>query len=153
MKSKKKYNEGKYVVDVDDYDKVKDKVEDDDVIKLIDEVFDGNEVVEYVGEIGGEEPFRYGEYIYKYVWGKYPDGKVDVAVYVKEHDMAYTVEWFKANVIEPIKRKQNTHTKTEVAEMAKTKAAGEFIKESIDQELIKRYEAEEYSLKNNHALP
>jgi len=153
MKSKKNFKEGKYVVDVDDYDKVKDKIGDDDVVKIIDEVFDGNEVVEYVGEIGGEEPFRYGEYIYKYVWGKYPDGKVDVAVYVKEHDMTYTVEWFRENVINPIIKKQNTHSKTDVVEMVKSKKASEFIKESINPELIKRYDAGEYSLKNNPSLP
>jgi len=39
------------------------------------------QVVEYYKEYKGEEPFMMKGQKYVYCWGKYPDGKVDIAVY------------------------------------------------------------------------
>lgn len=69
------------------------------ISKIVKEVFD-TEVqpplyVEYVGERSNEEPFMLQGAKYQYVNGKYPDGKVDIAVYAFAGDLVYGYESFR----------------------------------------------------------
>lgn len=51
--------------------------------------------VEYVGPMKGEEPFMMNGQKFEYCWGKYPNGKTDVAVYAYSGDMCYGYKAFK----------------------------------------------------------
>ena len=53
------------------------------------------QVVEYYKEYKGEEPFMMKGQKYVYCWGKYPDGKVDIAVYSYANDFAYDYNDFR----------------------------------------------------------
>lgn len=52
-------------------------------------------VVEYYKEMKYEEPFTLGGIKWVYCWGKYPDGKIDIAVYRFSHDLAYDYSDFR----------------------------------------------------------
>ncbi len=52
-------------------------------------------VVEYYKEMNYEEPFTLGGIKWVYCWGKYPDGKIDIAVYRFSHDLAYDYNDFR----------------------------------------------------------
>ena len=54
------------------------------------------QVVEYYKEYKNEEPFMMNGQKYVYCWGKYPDGKVDIAVYSYANDFAYDYNDFRA---------------------------------------------------------
>lgn len=51
--------------------------------------------VEYHSQRKGEEPFMLGERKFEYVNGKYPDGKVDIAVYAFAGDLCYGYNAFR----------------------------------------------------------
>jgi hypothetical protein len=57
------------------------------------------EAVEYVSDMQGEEPFEIGGIKFQYVKGRYPDGKIDIAVYRPDHDIAYSFDWFRKEVL------------------------------------------------------
>jgi hypothetical protein len=52
-------------------------------------------VVEYYKEMNYEEPFTLGGIKWVYCWGKYPGGKIDIAVYRFSHDLAYDYNDFR----------------------------------------------------------
>lgn len=54
------------------------------------------QVVEFYKDYNGEHPFEIGGQKYVYCWGKYPTGKVDVAVYSYANDLAYDYNDFRA---------------------------------------------------------
>lgn len=56
-------------------------------------------IVKYDSERSGEEPFTLHGIKWQYVNGEYPDGKIDIAVYRFDHDLAYGYEWFKNYVL------------------------------------------------------
>lgn len=108
MKIKKKdLMEAKFIVKPDDYDKIKDKVEDTDTVTLIDEddeavageekVENDNEVmyVAYEKEYSDESPFIINGEKFEYCWAKYPSGKVDIAVYSYGTDVTYGYRWWR----------------------------------------------------------
>lgn len=51
--------------------------------------------VEYHSQRKGEEPFMLGDRKFEYVNGKYPDGKIDIAVYVFAGDLCYGYKAFR----------------------------------------------------------
>lgn len=51
--------------------------------------------VEYFKEMQGESPFIVGDRTYKYVWAKYPDGKIDIGVYDQAQDLVHDYSEFK----------------------------------------------------------
>jgi hypothetical protein len=64
-------------------------------------------VVEYYKEYKDEVPFMMGGRKYVYCWGKYPDGKVDIAVYSYANDFAYDYNDFREAM--GIKENQTTN--------------------------------------------
>ena len=54
------------------------------------------QVVEYLKPYEGEVPFRLNNEKWEYCWGKYPNGKTDVAVYRYGTDMAYDYNDFRS---------------------------------------------------------
>ena len=54
------------------------------------------QVVEYYKEYKDEVPFMMGGKKYVYCWGKYPDGKIDIAVYSYANDFAYDYNDFRS---------------------------------------------------------
>jgi hypothetical protein len=54
------------------------------------------QVVEYLKPYEGEVPFMMGGTKWEYCWGRYPNGKTDVAVYRYSTDMAYDYDDFRA---------------------------------------------------------
>jgi hypothetical protein len=52
-------------------------------------------IVQYHKQMEGEEPFILGGIKWVFCWGKYPDNKVDVAVYRFSHDLAYYYDDFR----------------------------------------------------------
>jgi hypothetical protein len=59
---------------------------------IVEDEFNDNETplyVAYVRDMAGEEPFMIHGKKYQYVYAKYPDGKVDIAVYSFAGDMTY----------------------------------------------------------------
>lgn len=60
---------------------------------------DTNHVVEYDSDKTGEEPFIINDTKWVYVWGRYPGGKKDIAVYRFGHDICYDYNWFQEVVI------------------------------------------------------
>lgn len=52
--------------------------------------------VEYNKEYEGEHPFELNGKKYVYCWGKYPNGKIDLAVYSFSNDIAYDYNDFRA---------------------------------------------------------
>jgi len=65
----------------------------------VNEVVNSDKVVEYVGDMPGETPFKINDDKWLYVKGKYPDGKVDIAVYRYGHDITYDYNWFMSEII------------------------------------------------------
>jgi hypothetical protein len=65
------------------------------------------EVVEYYKEYKDEVPFIMGGEKWVYCWGRYPDGKIDIAVYRYSTDMAYDYNDFREamGIDESIKEK------------------------------------------------
>jgi hypothetical protein len=63
-------------------------------------------IVQYGGEIDGENEFTINDVRWKYVWAKYPDGKRDIGVYRFGHDLVYDYEWFMDNVLPKPKKIQ-----------------------------------------------
>lgn len=53
------------------------------------------DVVEYYKEFRDETPFEMGGEKWVYCWGKYPDGKIDIAVYRYATDLAYDYNDFR----------------------------------------------------------
>lgn len=52
-------------------------------------------VVEYLKPMNGESPFMLGGKRFEYCWGKYPDGRKDIAVYSYNEDMAFDYNDFR----------------------------------------------------------
>jgi len=103
MKIKKgKLLESKYVVSKDNYNDIKNDLEDDDVIKIVDESetenVDDVEYVEYLKPYSDESPFKVNGKKYVYCWGLYPSGKVDVACYSFSGDVTYGYKFFRKSM-------------------------------------------------------
>lgn len=56
------------------------------------------EVVEYYKEYKGEPVFTMGGRRWEICWGKYPNGKIDIAVYCYDTDMAYDYQDFRESM-------------------------------------------------------
>ena len=152
MKSKQnKIIEAKYVVNKDELDSVKNEFGEDDIVKVVDEAVgvDGDSVVEYIEDLDSETPFKVGDKVYQYVWANYPDGKRDLGVYDKSSDITYSIDWFKINVIEPIKARQSKKEIKKESYSIKKKT----ITEMISSNLIDRVTSGDHSLKDNPSLP
>lgn len=61
----------------------------------LNEFLSQHDVVEYVSDRTDETPFMMGGEKWQYVNGKYPDGKVDIAVYRYNTDLAYDYNKFR----------------------------------------------------------
>lgn len=68
-------------------------------VSVVDEAVVGSATVEYLKDKEGEVPFTINGVTWEYVWGKYPNGKTDIAVYRKDQDMAYSYPWFRKEVL------------------------------------------------------
>lgn len=78
------------VKDVEDFASTKHKKLPEKVDELkLNEYLSLQDVVQYVSDRKGEEPFMMHGEKWQFVNGKYPDGKVDIAVYRYGHDLAY----------------------------------------------------------------
>ena len=79
-----------------DWDRVKKDIDKGTLGENID---DDADLVEYVSQRKGEEPFTLrtgnGQEKFEYVNGKYPSGKVDVAVYAFRGDIVYGYQYFR----------------------------------------------------------
>lgn len=107
MKIKKKdLVEAKFMVKADDYEKIKDDVEADDSVTVIDEdsevktvediQSDGDAMyVQYDKPYSDEEPFTVQDEKFEYCWGIYPSGKRDIAVYAYAGDVCYGYRWWR----------------------------------------------------------
>lgn len=67
--------------------------------KKVNEVVNGDAVVQFDSERSGEEPFYINGIKWQYVNAIYPDGKKDIAVYRFDHDLAYDYDWFMNEII------------------------------------------------------
>lgn len=65
----------------------------------LNEVVNGEYVVQFHSERNGEDPFIINGIKWQYVNGIYPNGKKDIAVYRFDHDLAYDFSWFHKEVI------------------------------------------------------
>ena len=76
------------------------------------------EVVEYYKEMPHEVPFTLGGIKWVYCWGKYPDGKIDVAVYRFSHDLAYNYSDFREamGLDKPIQKNINENMENTINE-------------------------------------
>jgi len=57
------------------------------------------EYVEYYKDYPSESDFERNGQKYKYVWAKYPSGKVDVGVYNYNQDLVYGYKYFRKNIL------------------------------------------------------
>ena len=57
------------------------------------------EIVQYDSERSGEVPFDINGQKWQYVNAIYPDGKKDIGVYRFGHDLVYSYDWFKKNIL------------------------------------------------------
>jgi len=71
---------------------------DDTPKEEIHEAIDGSAVREYHSQRSGEEPFEIRGEKWQYV-NVIDNGKVDIGVYKFNHDIAYSYEWFRENVL------------------------------------------------------
>ena len=74
-----------------------DKLEDESMDNISEEVSDM--YIEFEGDMKGEPEFNIEGKRFKYVWGRYPDNKKDIAVYSYDEDVVYNFEWFKKNML------------------------------------------------------
>lgn len=139
-----------YVVDKDDVKDVKNDIdlEDGDKVVVTSEVANGDAVVEYIEDFKGEAPFVIDDITWKYVWARYPDGKRDIAAYRADHDVAYSIHWFKDEVLKPI----FDRVSNEGIKESKTITKGA-INEMISTALLDRLDNGSHSLKSNPSLP
>jgi hypothetical protein len=104
---KKDLLESKFVVDPEDYDKIEDEVEDDDIVHFVDETTEETPAkdpmdaiyVAYDGEYSDETPFEINGEKYQYCWATYPNGKRDIAVYAFRGDVTYGYTYFRKTVL------------------------------------------------------
>jgi hypothetical protein len=75
-------------------------------------------VVEYYKEMPHEVPFELGGIKWVYCWGKYPGGKIDVAVYRFSHDLAYDYNDFREamGLDKPIQKNINENMENTITE-------------------------------------
>jgi hypothetical protein len=69
------------------------------ITKMDEDVSSKSKIVQYDGEIGGENEFTINDVRWKYVWAKYPNGKRDIGVYRFGQDLVYDYDWFVDNVL------------------------------------------------------
>lgn len=125
-KSKNKINESEiYITDIKDMQVVKNNMKPDDKLYVIgnSETSKVNEekeinnntlmIVEYYKDMEGETPFIVNGIKWMYVWGKYPNGKIDIAVYRFDHNLTYGYDWFKSFILN---KQTNLLPKKEIGE-------------------------------------
>jgi hypothetical protein len=69
------------------------------ITKVDEDINSKSQIVQYDGEIDGENEFTINDVKWKYVWAKYPNDKRDIGVYRVGQDLVYDYNWFVNNVL------------------------------------------------------
>ena len=93
--------------DADDFASTKHK----NLPEKVDETLSLHDVVEYISDRSGEEPFMLNGIKWQFVNAKYPDGKTDIGVYRFGHDLVYDYSrWREEMGIDKNNVKEETQT-------------------------------------------